>query len=120
MRRSKLIKRTLKNTRNKSRAIRRKKSRNTRKKISRGGDCNAWADEKNPGNAKSNFHKLCELIESNGAIYTTPLTPAESAKLLNDMVHLYFNDNSVVEEIYKSMRSKDLCFLSQISFYNFL
>ena len=110
--RGKSIRRPQKKTR-----TRRKKSRNTRKKINRGGDCNAWADEKNPGNAKSNFHKLCELIESTtGDIYR--ITPAESAKLLNDMVHLYFNDISVLEEIYKSMRSKDLCFLSQISFYN--
>ena len=106
--RGKSIKRSQKKTR-----THRKKSRNTRKKISRGGDCKAWADKKNPGNAKSNFHKLCELIESTtGDIYR--ITPAESAKLLNDMVHLYFNDNSVLEEIYKSMRSKDFCFLHKI------
>ena len=106
--RGKSIKRSHKKTR-----THRKKSRNTRKKkISRGGNCKAWADKKNPGNAKSNFHKLCELIESTGDIYT--ITPADSVKLLDDMVDIYFNDNSVLEEIYKSMRSKDFCFLHKI------
>ena len=106
--RGKSIRRPQKKTR-----TRRKKSRNTRKKINRGGDCNAWADKKNPGNAKSNFHKLCELIESTGDIYT--ITPADSVKLLDDMVHFYFNDPSVLEEIYKSMRSKEFCFLDKIT-----
>jgi hypothetical protein len=73
-------------------------------------NCLKWADEKEPTNPDSNFHKLCKVILEEGH----KLTEEERIKNFEEMLHIYFNDGSIIEEIYKSMKSKDFCFLHTI------
>ena len=46
---------------------------------------------------KSKFHELCDAITSS----TKTLSPTKKARNLDNLLHLYFNDNSFREEIFK-------------------
>lgn len=63
---------------------------------------------------KSKFHKLCDDITSS----TKTLSPTKKARNLDNLLHLYFNDNSFREEIFKSMKNPNFCFLHEIRLTN--
>ena len=63
---------------------------------------------------KSKFHELCDAITSS----TKTLSPTKKARNLDKLLHLYFNDNSFREEIFKAMKNPNFCFLHEIILTN--
>ena len=57
--------------------------------------------------------ELCESV--NGVLNNETPTITDSMKVLHDLEYIYFNDNALLEEIYKSMSNKNFCFLHEIN-----
>lgn len=59
--------------------------------------------------------ELCESV--NGVLNNDAPTITDSMKVLHDLEYIYFNDDSLIEEIYKSMSNKNFCFLHEINLF---
>jgi hypothetical protein len=59
--------------------------------------------------------ELCESV--NGVLNNETPTITDSMKVLHDLEYIYFNDDSLIEEIYKSMSNKNFCFLHEINLF---
>ncbi len=76
--------------------------------------CSENLKSKNPKISHETVTSLCETL--NG-ILGSP-NKRDIPEKLDSLLHQWFNDNSLIEEIYKTINSKDLCFLHPV-FFNF-
>ena len=57
---------------------------------------------------KVQYTKLCNIVSG----------VSDATIVLNDLLSIYFNDNALLEEIYKSINSTKLCFLHRIDLFS--
>jgi hypothetical protein len=73
-------------------------------------NCKQWATENGDGTSDS-LDKLCELLNPNN---NNTVSQEESKQNYLNFMDLYFNNDSVLEDIYKRLNSKNFCILHNI------
>ena len=76
-------------------------------------DCTGNLIKKNPNISHQNAKTLCATLNN---VLATP-NREDIPEKFEVVLHEWFNDNSIIEEIFKTINSKDLCFLHNINYY---
>ena len=92
-----------------------RREQNTRNELNKVIDerialCSENLKAKNPTISQETVTSLCETV--NGILKTPD--KRDIPEKFDSLLHLWFNDRSITEEIYKTINSKDLCFLHEI------
>ena len=75
-------------------------------------DCTGNLITKNPNISHENAKTLCATLNN---VLATP-NRQDIPEKFEVVLHEWFNDNSIIEEIFKTINSKDLCFLHNIGY----
>jgi hypothetical protein len=60
------------------------------------------------------LENLCDILYGTGLPETVVSAKEEDVELFRSLIHLWFNSNSVIEDIYHVLRKSGLCFLHKI------
>ena len=74
--------------------------------------CSENLKAKNPKISPETVTSLCETV--NGILGSK--NKRDIPEKLDSLLHQWFNDDSILEEIYKTINSKDLCFLHEVNY----
>ena len=75
--------------------------------------CEEGLRMKNPNITEEDATRICRMLNN---LSTVPPNRENIPELFENILDLWFLDNSIFEEIFKKMNTSELCFLHEISF----